>query len=158
MSDYIDVLQAVNLSGKSLSTVRRAIKRVPPESVKKDGDKHLYSREVLFRELGVNIQPESSLESQLDVHEPSMDYHDELVEVLKKQVEDQQRTIAQLLERQREQNVLLNNYQQRMLTVHEPPQGKTADEKRREQWIAIACIGVLLLILGLVVWFTWYRI
>ncbi len=80
-----------------------------------------------------------------------------LIEALQAQIQSQQRTIDQLLERMRDLTVVVNTAQQRQITV-QTPAGKTEAEKRRETWIAIACIGVLLLILGLVVWFTWYRI
>jgi len=160
MSDYIDVLEAVNLTGKSLSTVRRTIKGLPPDTVKKVGGKHLYRRDVLFRELGVEVQPEPPVEVQMNVHEPPMDVQQKLIETLEKQVAEQQKVIAQLLDRQRETNILLNNYQQKMLTVNEPPersQGKSPAEIRREQWIAIACIALLVLILCLAIYFSWHR-
>ncbi len=41
MSDYVTVAEAVSESGKSLSSVRRALKKLPSESVRKQGNKYL---------------------------------------------------------------------------------------------------------------------
>jgi len=71
----------------------------------------------------------------------------------------EQKVIAQLLERQREANVLLNNYQQKMLTVNElpeRPQGKTQAEIRRENIILFVCLVIFIGLMGLVIWFSWH--
>src|SRR5215210_6267239 len=57
--EYISVNDAVKESGKSVSSIRRAVKRIPPDSIKVEGKKFFYDRDLLYRELDVLIQPES---------------------------------------------------------------------------------------------------
>src|SRR2546421_3700536 len=112
--DFITIAEAVSISGKSISTVRRLVRRLFNEDshdlVKKEngpqGERFLIRRDVLIKELGeVNheIPPP-------EVHE---DYPksnlERVIEVLQEQVHEQQKTITQLLERQRETNILMNN-------------------------------------------------
>jgi hypothetical protein len=167
MNEYISVNDAVKETGRSVSSIRRVLKTFPPESVRRQGKKYFYERVVLYRELGVTLSPDSVViesENSQTVSENQPDtIASPLIEALKAQINlhieqlrEKDRQIAQLLDRQHETNVLLN---QRQLTVQETtpaPAGKTEAEKHREQWIAIACMGVLLLILGLAVWFTWH--
>lgn len=175
MNEFISVNDAVSETGKSVSSVRRALKKMPPESVRKQGKKYFYEREALFKELGLEDEPESVVNEineseQIQTHSTDSEVAQtdslgsQLIEAYRSQIQmqdaqiqNQQNTINQLLERLREANILVNTYQQRQLTVQEStPVGKTADEKKKETGIALASIGVLIVILGIAIYFSWH--
>lgn len=128
MNEYVTILEAVNLTGNSLSTIRRLGKRLPADSLKKDGDKYLIKREALLNALGVTIQEDVQVSTPVDYPQNSQD---DIVSILREQLRIKDEQIAQLLERQRETNILMNNL--RLRTTKEPEvRGKTEAEKRIE--------------------------
>ena len=141
MSEWIDINETVKLSGKSIATIRRAIKRLSSDSIKKDRDKHLYKREVILNELGVDttvaispdtVMPQSTIEHDTSIETPLIEALKDQIRMQSEQLHVKDEQIAQLLERQREFNILMNT--QRQITVQAPE--KPADEKKREQWIS----------------------
>jgi len=157
MSDYVTLAEAVSLTGKSLSTIRRLAKRLPNDAVKKEGDKYLIKRSVF----GLDSQDEVSVVNQVANHvEYPSDNHsggldNQLIEAYRSQIQMQaeelrvkNEQIAQLLERQHETNILLN---QRQLPIQETP---TTDEKRNRQagWVLI---GLMLALLGFATYVSW---
>lgn len=167
MSEWIDINECVKLSGKSIATVRRAIKRLPADAIKKDGAKHLYDRAVILHELGSDSAPDTAVSVSTIEHDSVNDRANDtaLVEALKDQIQAQgeqlrvkDEQIAQLLERQRETNILINNL--RLLTQREPVEpvatGKSEAEVRRDTIFMYVALGIVLVILVLIVWASWH--
>jgi hypothetical protein len=172
MSEWIDIDACVKLSGKSVATIRRAIKRLPADSIKKEGTKHLYDRALILAALGVDtvndrglvvanddtVMPESTIE-----HDTVNDRADDtpLIEALRAQItmqgeqlKEKQAVIDSLLERQRETNILLG--QLRLLTTTKPDvTGKSEAEIRRDTVFMYVALAIVLVILGLIVWASW---
>ena len=168
MSEWIDIDACVKLSGKSVATVRRAIKRLPVDSIKKDGAKHLYERAVILHELGVDRADDTALPASINdtitiEHDSISDRADDtpLIEALNKlidtqaaQLKEKQGIIDSLLERQRETNILLG--QLRLLTTAKPDTiGKSEAEVRRDTIFMYVALAIVLCILGLIVWASW---
>jgi hypothetical protein len=167
MSEWIDVNECVKLSGKSIATVRRAIRRLPDDAIKKEGSKHLYDRAVILHELGSDSAPDSIMSVSTIEHDTVNDRANDtpLIEALKGQIQAQSEQlkvkdeqIAQLLERQRETNILINNL--RLLTAKEPiapvaTTGKSEAEVRRDTIFMYVALAIVLVILGLIVWASW---
>jgi len=79
-----------------------------------------------------------------------------LIETQAEQLREKQGIIEQLLERQRETNILINNL--RLLTTAKPdvtPNGKSETEVRRDTIFMYVALGIVLVILGLIVWASW---
>lgn len=169
--DYISIAEAVVATGKSSSTIRRIIKRLadegPPDTVKKEstsqGDKYYVRRDILWKELG--IQEPSTNDSQADTAETPVVSDGRLVEVLyeqlqkkDEQLQEKDKQIELLLERQRETNILINTYQQKLLPMADTTVStqKTAVEKKREALLAWVLVVVFVLIIGTVVYFSWH--
>ena len=124
--DYVTITDAVTLTGKSMSTIRRLVKRLRDgdarDHIKKEmtaqGERYLISRDFLLKEFEPDTQATTQADNQEDRQATTqMNSHDELVEVMREQLKKKDEQIAQLLERQRETNILMNNYQQRMLAM-----------------------------------------
>ena len=167
MSEYISISESVALTGKSISTIRRVVKRLATEgatdSIRMEGDKYLIRRDVLFRELGlegVDSQAPTQATSQMDSQEQDVNSHDhpvtiheKMVEVLQEQLRSQAEQlkakdtqIASLLERLREQNALAASYRNRLLTV--APEREEPPASKLEGWSLygfIAGVGLIVL-------------
>ena len=79
-----------------------------------------------------------------------------LIETQAEQLREKQSIIEQLLERQRETNILMNNL--RLLTTAKPdvtPIGKSQAEVRRDTVFMYVALAIVLVILGLIVWASW---
>src|SRR4051794_28650207 len=144
MSDYVTIPEAITLTGKSVSTIRRWVRKVASEPnqniVKKEpgitSERYLIQRDALLKEFGKAVQEQVQVNTLEDTHEDS---HEQFMDILREQLQRQgeqlqkkDEQIAQLLERMRETNILMNNYQQRLLTLNSPqesmnikPGGKT---------------------------------
>ena len=168
MTQWIDIDECVKLSGKSVATIRRAIRRLPADSIKKDGAKHLYKKAMILNELGVDtvtVKP-IAVENSDTVVTESLIEHDRaddtpLIEALRSQItmqaeqlKEKQAIIEQLLERQRETNVLMNNL--RLLTTAKPDvTGKSERELQHERIALLVAAFIVVAILGLIVWASW---
>src|SRR5690349_17873117 len=141
MNDFVSVTEAIGLTGKSVSSIRRVIKRVSgTNAVKKDGERYLIKKDVLLKELGIQAATNEDTQTGTQLNTP-LDTHDYLLEILKEQLERQSQQlqkkdeqiaqkddqITKLIERLRETNILMSTSQQRQLTVQIPE--KTASEK-----------------------------
>lgn len=156
--DYVTIAEAVALTGKSISTIRRLVKRLADEGqtelVKKEqtaqGDRYLIRSDILYREFGMEVPSDSHAEAPVN---SQLDGHEQLVVVLREQLQKKDEQITQLLERQRETNILMNNYQQRLLTVApaEPDVDlqrsnlQPVTPKQSSSWVWLV-VGILILI------------
>jgi len=164
--DYVTIADAVVLTGKSISTIRRLVKRLADEgrvdAIKKEvttqGERYLIKRDILLHELGLTIQPEVHVGSQVTTQS---DTHEQLVSILREQLQRKDEQIALLLERQRETHVLLNGYQQRLLSalpieVEQPPALQTPQLDPAKQsftwvWLLISILILIALMLFVVI-------
>lgn len=152
MNTHVTIQQAVAETGKSVSTIRRVVKRLPKESIIEQDGKYLIERSALLAALGLSSQNQVSTQpSQVDTQVSSQP---DIVAILTEQLRIKDEQIAMLLERQRETNVLLNNM--RLLTTAKPDiTGKSEAEIRRDTVFMYAALLIVLMILGLIVWASW---
>lgn len=170
--DYISITEAITLTGKSISTIRRWVRKVAAEPdqtiVKKvpgvTSERYLISRDALLKEFSEPIPEPIQEPDQIDTHEPM---HDQFMSILQEQLQRQSaqlekkdEQIAQLLERLRETNILMNGYQNRLLTMQEPKtepahEEKEAGKKREPAWVAWLLIAILVTMLGLATYVSW---
>lgn len=162
MNTHLTIQEAVNETGKSVSTIRRVVKRLSKDAISEQDGKYLIERSALYAALGLSSQPEQAeqVSSQMDSQPSQMttqvSSQPDIVAILTEQLRVKDEQIQQLLERQREQNVLLG--QMRLLAQREPvPVGKSEAQQRFERYFAVAALAIVLLILGLIVWASWHR-
>ena len=93
----------------------------------------------------------------LDRRDAQIETLNRLIETQAEQLKEKQGIIEQLLERQRETNILMNNL--RLLTTKEPiapaTVGKSEAEVRRDTIFMYVALGIVLVVLGLIVWASW---
>src|SRR5690349_9207960 len=129
MNDFVSVTEAIGLTGKSVSSIRRVIKRVSgTNAVKKDGERYLIKKDVLLKELGIQAATNEDTQTGTQLNTPldtPLDTHDYLLEILKEQLERQSQQlqkkdeqiaqkddqITKLIERLRETNILMSTSQ-----------------------------------------------
>ena len=169
MNTHLTIQEAVNETGKSVSTIRRAVKRLTKDAIKEQDGKYLIERSALLAVLGLttmNSQNEqvSSQGSQVDIHPSQMSSQSpgqvssqpDIVAILTEQLRIKDEQIAQLLERQRETNVLMNNL--RLLTTAKPDVvGKTDSERQHERIALLVAVVIVVAILAVIVWVSWHR-
>jgi len=149
MNEFVTISEAVVLTGRSISTIRRLAKRLASEGryelVKKEDERYLISRVYLVEE----FQLDSQTKPDVDTHVASqVDSHDALVNILREQIVKKDEQISQLLERQRETNILLHGYQQRLLPDNTPEPKPTLNlVPRPSRWWIWLLIGVAILVL-----------
>lgn len=99
MNTHVTIQQAVAETGKSVSTIRRVVKRLPKESIIEQDGKYLIERSALFAALGLSSQNQVSTQpSQVDTQVSSQP---DIVAILTEQLRIKDEQIAMLLERQR---------------------------------------------------------
>lgn len=92
--------------------------------------------------------------NDLDRRDIQIETLNRLIETQAEQLKEKQGIIEQLLERQRETNILMNNL--RLLTTAKPDVvGKSEVEIRRDTVFMYVALLIVLLILGLIVWVSW---
>jgi len=170
MNTHLTIQEAVTETGKSVSTIRRALKRLAKDAIKEQDGKYLIQRSALFAALGLttlnsqNEQAEqvSSQPGQVDIQPSQMGSQSpgqvssqpDIVVILTEQLRIKDEQIQQLLERQRETNILLNNM--RLLTTAKPDTvGKSEAEVRRDTVFMYVALAIVICILGLIVWASW---
>lgn len=156
MTTHLTIQEAVNETGKSVSTIRRVVKRLPKDAIKEQDGKYLIERVALFTALGLTTQNQVStqVDSQPSQVDSQVSSQPDIVTILTEQLRIKDEQIQQLLERQRETNILLNNM--RLLTTAKPDvTGKSEAQQRFERYFAVAALVIVLLILGLIVWASW---
>src|SRR5688500_2637511 len=127
--DFITDSEAVHITGKSIFPSRRHDKRLESQGrhdqVERERgpqrESSLSRSDIVLQEVGQKDEEEH----QPEHHEPRNEAQEQLVSHLKEQVHEQQNIINQLLERQRETNILLHSYQQRLLPDHTPEPKQT---------------------------------
>jgi len=178
MDDYVTIAEAATITGRSVSTIRRIVRRIASEAnqnvVKKapgvTSERYLIQRDYLLKELNTE-NPEASepedhegfREELVAILREELQKRDEQLKKKDEQLQTKDEQIAQFLERQRETNILMNNYQQRLLTLNPPEEslnvklaGKTADEKKRENIILWVLVLVFAFIIGAAIYFSWH--
>lgn len=126
MENYLSIAEAISTYGKSESTIRSIVRKagkkkgVLKHEVLKNGSKKIYISTVyldsVFKVLNDNFERSTNTSTT--------NTSDQLIEVLKKQLEEKDKQIESLLERQRETNILTSQLQQRVLLIEESPQKK----------------------------------
>ncbi len=167
MNTHLTIQEAVSETGKSVSTIRRAIKRLSKDAIKDQDGKYLIERGALWAALGlssqsIQVEQVSSQPGQVDIQPSQMSSQTpgqvssqpDIVTILTEQLRIKDEQISQLLERQRETNVLLNNM--RLLTTAKPDvTGKSEAQQRFERYFAVAALIVVVAILAVIVWASW---
>lgn len=126
MENYLSIAEAISTYGKSESTIRSIVRKagkkkgVIKHEVLKNGSKKIYISSVyldsVFKVLNDNFDRSTNTSTT--------NTSDQLIEVLKKQLEEKDKQIESLLERQRETNILTSQLQQKVLLIEESPQKK----------------------------------
>lgn len=132
MENYLSVEEAVKYTKLSLSTIRRHVKKIKEsnsnktqktiKSISSGGGKPKDYISISFLESIMNDSKGFKNDSLND----SMNVSEELIEVLKSQILEKDKQINELLERNRESNILLSQIQQKVLMLEEP--------KKRKRW------------------------
>lgn len=127
---YLSVKEAVEYSGKSESTIKRMVRDVKANATKSNINKRFFKFEKLpnghekifiskgFIDDYFNLKGPSIKTSSGTMSPPENELV-RLVSVLEKQLDEKDKTIASLLERNREQNVLMLDLKSR-LELSEP--------------------------------------
>jgi len=174
--EWLDIAEAALLTGKSDSTLRRAIpeferdgnaKRVPIGS--KGGQKVLFSRAYLLRRFG-SKEPERLRDAQntaqdgttvagmVEMLEKQLEAKDRQIAALQRdgeaksrQIEEAQAQAAQIVENLRQATLLNAVLQTKVLSIGERSEASQS-EGGHSQWYFVAVAVLASLVLGLVVW------
>jgi hypothetical protein len=131
MKNYLSISEAVNFYGKSESTIRSVvrsagkIKGVLKYETLKNGTKKIYISETYLNGLFSHGKNNNSNMSDTNTSQ-------DMIEFLKKQIEVKDEQIESLLERQRENNILMSQLQQKVLLIEESPVPKKRWWQRRK--------------------------
>ncbi len=149
-NEFITITEAAQLSGRTdieimrlikdrLQTSGLAVESIMKREQREKGMMYLIHKEFLFQELGrINPKenaPEKAAEKPI-APEPILEAKNEMIATLQKiietkdgQMEDLSKKIDQLIERDRETNILLKGMQERMFLLEdkkiEPPKNQT---------------------------------
>ena len=119
MKNYYSIADAVHVYGKSESTIRAIVKNacknknVIKHEILKNGAKKIYISESYLDGIfspGKNTKNNTS----------NTNTSEDLVSFLKKQIDEKDKQIESLLERQRETNILTSQLQQKVLLIEDP--------------------------------------
>lgn len=174
-NDWVDIAEAALLTGKSDSTLRRAIpeleregyaKRVPIGS--KGGAKVLFSRAYLVRRYGSKeperlreaqnkVQDGTSVAEMVEILEKQLEAKDRQITALQRdgeaksrQIEEAQAQAAQIVENLRQAQALNAALQTKILSIGERSEASPGVE--HSQWYYVVVSVLASLVLGLVVW------
>ena len=123
MSNWLTIQEAEQITGKSSSTLRRLAKELKAkkskairfEKLKTGHQKILFDSDYLTNHF--NSSATSSTNSSMNSQDAMLK---EMFDTLKKQLEEKDKQIQLLLDRQHEQNVILQTYQERVKMIEEP--------------------------------------
>ncbi len=111
MNSYLSIQDAVEKTGKSQSTITRLVKRYTgTKHVKKDGKKYLISVEVL-PEITTNYSNDYSETIQMN---SLIEAKNETISLLKNQLDKKDKIIGDLIERNREANIIIKSLQEQI--------------------------------------------
>jgi len=184
--DYVTINEAVRLTGKSATAIRRLVEKLSKEDnrgvVQKEetpqGYKYRISREYLCGHYHIPLETDSrTLEMAVTPADNPADtptdsprgnptdtpsdsriqIYEDVIVTLKEQLKIKDDQLQHIFDRQRESNMLMNNDQQRLLTIAPKemdaesmrPDPQVMIQKQSSSWVWIF-IGVLILI-GLMV-------
>jgi hypothetical protein len=187
MDDYVTIAEAATITGRSVSTIRRIVRRIASEAnqdvVKKapgvTNERYLIRRDYLLKELNVEEQEASEPEDHEGFREEvvtilreELQKRDEQLKKKDEQLQTKDEQIAQFLERQRETNILMNHYQQRLLSVApaeveqqpavQPPALQPSKPSFTWVWLLIGILILLAIVIFVVIrdgllTFPWLR-
>jgi hypothetical protein len=111
---FLTVSEAQEMTGKSQSTINRIINKYKgSKHIKSDGNKHLVSSKLLS-ELVKNYSMTSHLTSQSDSMTSLLEAKNETIEILKQTVNNQANQINELIQRNRESNIIIKSLQEQI--------------------------------------------
>jgi hypothetical protein len=158
MDDYLTINEAVRLTGKSGTAIRRLVERLSKEGnsqvVQKEetpqGYKYRISRAYLQQHYHLTSEPDTPLGEPEDIppdtpSDSRIQLYEGTISLLKDQLQEKDRQIGQLLERHREMNILMNNYQQRLLGVKTEEVPPDSPQSNHVMWAWIL-MGLLLIL------------
>lgn len=132
--DFISINEACKRFNKSISTIRRIVKKAPQKALKKEklvtGHEKIYVSSEYLKECFNVVSKESS---QIDNNDSSKDILlnslNEQLEFLKKQLEEKDKQIDNFQSRQYENNVIIERLTQREQLLIE-----TLDNNKKKWW------------------------
>lgn len=111
MNSYLSIQEASERTGKSQSTITRLVKHYKgTKHVKKDGKKYLISVEVL-PEIVTNYSNDYSKTRQMN---SLIEAKNETISLLKNQLDKKDKVIGDLIERNREANIIIKSLQEQI--------------------------------------------
>jgi transposase len=112
---FLTVLEAQEMTGKSQSTINRIINKYKgSKHIKSDGNKHLISKKLL-EELFTDYSKTSHYTNQNDnITSLILEAKNETIEILKQTVNNQANQINELIQRNRESNIIIKSLQEQI--------------------------------------------
>ena len=133
MENYLSISEAISTYGKSESTIRAIVRKsgkkkgVLKHETLKNGSKKIYISATYLD----SVFKQNKSDSKVSSNTLNDNTSNELIDVLKKQLEEKDKQIESLLERQRENNILMSQLQQKVLLIEETPVKKKRWWQRR---------------------------
>lgn len=129
MSNWLTIQEAEQITGKSSSTLRRLAKELKAkkskairfEKLKTGHQKILFDSDYLTTHFNSSVN--DSMNSSVNKYDAMLK---EMLDTLKNELEEKNKQIQLLLDRQHEQNVILQTLQERVKLIEEP--------KKRRWW------------------------
>ena len=129
MENYLSIEQAVEYSNKSISSIRRLIKELKEnnskhlkfEKLKTGHNKVFISIEYLNNHFNINSSDNSSTSNSTNssMNNSNDIFINKTLELLAKELEEKNRQIESLLQRQYESNVIIEQLQKKQLQLEE---------------------------------------
>lgn len=130
MENYLSISEAISNYGKSESTIRAIVRKsvkkkgVIKHETLKNGSKKIYISATYLD----SVFKQNKNDSKVSNNTLNDNTSNELIDVLKKQLEEKDKQLKEkdkqiesILERQREHNILMSQYQQKILLIEETP-------------------------------------
>lgn len=137
MDTFISISEAVNEYSKSESTIRSIVKKIgnkkgliKREKLSNGSHKIYLSKSYLDQVLKEKKTTSNSHGKKATFDNTQNTTRDELILLLKQQLEEKDKQIESLLERQREQHVLYSQLQNKVLLIEEAPKKKRWWQRR----------------------------
>jgi|LauGreDrversion4_2_1035121.scaffolds.fasta_scaffold21487_5 hypothetical protein len=137
MDTFISISEAVNEYSKSESTIRSIVKKIgnkkgliKREKLSNGSHKIYLSKNYLDQVLKEKKTSSNSHSKKATFDNTQTNTRDELILLLKQQLEEKDKQIESLLERQREQHVLYSQLQNKVLLIEEAPKKKRWWQRR----------------------------
>jgi len=137
MENYLSIEQTVEYTNKSISSVRRLVKELKQnkskyiklEKLKTGHDKVFISIEYLNTHFNINSSTNSSTNDSFNSSNDT--FVNKTLELLAKELEEKNRQIESLLQRQYESNVIIEQLQKKQLQLEESTPVKKKWWKRK---------------------------